>query len=128
MKPHMPGFWDGADLHPQVGLMLHSAASSKKQRRAGRSVANLDRHGTKHDTRMSALSALNCTHMRVLGIDCGGEYTGCEEGERLSWGQLVCLPSATVKRSPLEYLAARLLRYFADPAATISANHAHTVA
>src|SRR5260370_17346289 len=100
MKPHMPGFWDGADLHPQVGLMLHSAASSKKQRRAGRSVANLDRHGTKHDTRMSALSALNCTHMRVLGIDCGGEHTRFRGVGVHSGGPLWALTLRRFKTSP----------------------------
>jgi crossover junction endodeoxyribonuclease RuvC len=57
---------------------------------------------------MSILSALHCTHMRVLGIDCGGEYTGYGVVDMLSAGKLVCLACGAIRLSPRDPLARRL--------------------
>jgi crossover junction endodeoxyribonuclease RuvC len=50
--------------------------------------------------------------MRVLGIDCGGEYTGYGVVEALSNGQLCCLTCGAVKLSPREPLPRRLSRIY----------------
>ena len=61
-----------------------------------------------------ASSTINCIHMRVLGIDCGGEYTGFGVVEMHSGGQLVCLTCGAIKLSPREPLARRLSREAGD--------------
>ena len=86
------------------------------------------RQSTKHDTRMSALSALNCTHMRVLGIDCGGEYTGYGVVEMHSGGRLVCLACGAIKLSPREALARRLSRIYDELGVLIAAHQPDEVA
>src|SRR5208282_603727 len=43
--------------------------------------------------------------MRVLGIDCGGEYTGYGVVEMESGGRLVCLTCGAIKLSARERLA-----------------------
>lgn len=50
--------------------------------------------------------------MRVLGIDCGGEYTGYGVVEMRPTGQLCCLACGAVKLSPREALPLRLSRIF----------------
>lgn len=50
--------------------------------------------------------------MRVLGIDCGGEYTGYGVVEMHSCGALVCLDCGAIKLSPRDPLAARLARIY----------------
>jgi len=50
--------------------------------------------------------------MRVLGIDCGTEYTGYGVVELCPDDQLVCLSCGVVKLSPREPLAARLATIF----------------
>ena len=52
--------------------------------------------------------------MRVLGIDCGGEYTGYGVVETDSAGRLVCLTCGAIKLSPREPLAGRLLRIYEE--------------
>src|SRR5260370_42652727 len=74
---------------------------------------------------MSALSALNCTHMRVLGIDCGGEYTGYGVVEMHSGGRLVCLTCGAIKLSPREPLARRLSRIYDELGALIAEHQPH---
>jgi crossover junction endodeoxyribonuclease RuvC len=51
-------------------------------------------------------------HMRVLGIDCGGEYTGYGVVEMYSSGKLCCLTCGAIKLSPREALPRRLSRIF----------------
>src|SRR5246500_4043811 len=51
-------------------------------------------------------------HMRVLGIDCGGEYTGYGVVEMYSSGKLCCLTCGAIKLSPREPLPRRLSRIF----------------
>jgi crossover junction endodeoxyribonuclease RuvC len=54
-------------------------------------------------------TALN---MRVLGIDCGGAYTGYGVVEMHSAGELVCLACGAIKLSPREPLPRRLARIY----------------
>lgn len=50
--------------------------------------------------------------MRVLGIDCGGEYTGYGVVEIQPANKLCCLACGAVKLSPREPLPQRLARIF----------------
>src|SRR6202167_1000692 len=50
--------------------------------------------------------------MRVLGIDCGGEYTGYGVVEIHTTGKLHCLTCGAIKLSPREALPRRLSRIF----------------
>ena len=50
--------------------------------------------------------------MRILGIDCGGEYTGYGVVEMGSGGELCCLTWGAIKLSPREPLPRRLSRIF----------------
>jgi crossover junction endodeoxyribonuclease RuvC len=50
--------------------------------------------------------------VRVLGVDCGGEYTGYGVVEMSSAGRLVCLTCGAIKLSPREPLARRLSRIY----------------
>jgi crossover junction endodeoxyribonuclease RuvC len=50
--------------------------------------------------------------MRVLGIDCGGEYTGYGVVEIHSTGKLCCLTCGAIKLSTREALPRRLSRIF----------------
>src|ERR1017187_10460829 len=50
--------------------------------------------------------------MRVLGIDCGGAFTGYGGGEMDARGGLVCLTCGAIKLSPKEPLPRRLGRIY----------------
>jgi crossover junction endodeoxyribonuclease RuvC len=50
--------------------------------------------------------------MRVLGIDCGGAYTGYGVVEMDPGGHLLCLTYGAIKLSPREPLARRLSRIY----------------
>jgi crossover junction endodeoxyribonuclease RuvC len=50
--------------------------------------------------------------VRVLGIDCGGEYTGYGVVEMHGPGKLCCLTCGAIKLSPREALPRRLSRIF----------------
>lgn len=63
-------------------------------------------------SRIYPISAIDCTHMRVLGIDCGGAYTGYGVVEMHSGGRLVCLTCGAIKLSSRETLARRLSRIY----------------
>ena len=78
--------------------------------------------------RRYTFSAIDCTHMRVLGIDCGGEYTGYGVVEMHSGGRLVCLTCGAIKLSPREPLARRLSRIFDELGGLISEHHPDEVA
>lgn len=58
--------------------------------------------------------------MRVLGIDCGGEYTGYGVVEMHSSGKLACMTCGAVKLSPREPLPRRLSRIYMHLGAIIS--------
>jgi crossover junction endodeoxyribonuclease RuvC len=50
--------------------------------------------------------------MRVLGIDCGTEYTGYGVVELLADDRLVCVACGAIKLSPREPMPARLARIY----------------
>jgi crossover junction endodeoxyribonuclease RuvC len=52
--------------------------------------------------------------MRVLGIDCGGAYTGYGVVETNSGGRLCCLAWGAIKLSPREALPRRLSQIFTE--------------
>jgi len=66
--------------------------------------------------------------MRVLGIDCGTEYTGYGVVELGSGGQLACLTCGTIKLSPREPLSARLATVFSRLGLIIEEQHPDEVA
>jgi crossover junction endodeoxyribonuclease RuvC len=77
---------------------------------------------------MCVLSALHCTYMRVLGIDCGGEYTGYGVVEMRSGGRLLCLTCGAIKLSPRQPLARRLSRIYDELGVLIGQHHPDEVA
>jgi crossover junction endodeoxyribonuclease RuvC len=66
--------------------------------------------------------------MRVLGIDCGGEYTGYGVVEMDSRGGLVCLACGAIRLSPREPLARRLSRIYLGLGDLLLAHHPDEVA
>lgn len=56
--------------------------------------------------------ALNCQAMRVLGIDCGGEYTGFGIVEMDSAARLRCVAFGAIKLSLRDPLARRLAQIY----------------
>lgn len=66
--------------------------------------------------------------MRVLGIDCGGEYTGYGVVELQNSGKLCCMTSGAIKLSPREPLPRRLSRIYAHLGAIISEHQPDEVA
>lgn len=52
--------------------------------------------------------------MRVLGIDCGSEYTGYGVVEQSSGRELVCCAAGVIKLKSREAMAARLQKIFAE--------------
>jgi len=61
--------------------------------------------------------------MRVLGIDCGGEYTGYGVVEQDSTGKLACICMGAVRLKTRDPLATRLLQVFNELTATIAEHH-----
>ena len=66
--------------------------------------------------------------MRVLGIDCGGEYTGYGIVEMDSSGKLRCLTCGAIKLSTREVLPRRLSRIYGQLEAIISEHQPDEVA
>jgi crossover junction endodeoxyribonuclease RuvC len=66
--------------------------------------------------------------MRVLGIDCGTEYTGYGVVELCNDDRLMCLAFGAVKLSPREPLPRRLAQIFDRLAAVISEHQPDYVA
>jgi crossover junction endodeoxyribonuclease RuvC len=66
--------------------------------------------------------------MRVLGIDCGGAYTGYGVVEKSSRGELICLTWGAIKLSPREALPRRLSRIYEELGALIGQHHPDQVA
>lgn len=66
--------------------------------------------------------------MRVLGIDCGGEYTGYGVVEMQAAGKLCCLACGAIKLSPREALARRLSRIYDGLGEVIRAHQPDEVA
>jgi crossover junction endodeoxyribonuclease RuvC len=66
--------------------------------------------------------------MRVLGIDCGGAYTGYGVVDIDSHGRLCCLTCGAIKLSPREALPRRLSRIFTQLGDIIAEHHPDQVA
>jgi crossover junction endodeoxyribonuclease RuvC len=66
--------------------------------------------------------------MRVLGIDCGGEYTGFGVVEQTPDQQLICIDCGAVHLSPRDPLPRRLKRIFDDLGAVIDRHRPDMVA
>jgi crossover junction endodeoxyribonuclease RuvC len=66
--------------------------------------------------------------MRVLGIDCGGEYTGYGVVEMFASGKLGCIVCGAIKLSPRESLPRRLSRIYEQLGHIISAHQPDEVA
>lgn len=66
--------------------------------------------------------------MRVLGIDCGTEYTGYGVVELCHDGKLVCVSCGAIKLSPREPMPARLATIFDDLATIIEEHRPDNVA
>ena len=66
--------------------------------------------------------------MRVLGIDCGGEYTGYGVVEMDPRGRLCCLSCGAIKLSPREALPRRLSRIYGQLIQIIADHHPDQVA
>jgi len=66
--------------------------------------------------------------MRVLGIDCGGEYTGYGIVEMQSSGKLSCLTCGAIKLSSREPFPRRLSRIFTRLGTIISEHQPDEVA
>lgn len=66
--------------------------------------------------------------MRVLGIDCGTEYTGYGVVELLCDDRLVCLDCGAIKLSPRATMSARLSLIFDRLQELISEHHPERVA
>lgn len=66
--------------------------------------------------------------MRVLGIDCGGEYTGYGVVEMHPTGKLTCLTCGAIKLSPRDKLPTRLSRIYMHLGAIISEHQPDEVA
>jgi crossover junction endodeoxyribonuclease RuvC len=60
----------------------------------------------------TALLLIYTGDMRVLGIDCGTEYTGFGVVELRQTNDLVCLASGAIKLSPQDPLSSRLRTIF----------------
>jgi len=66
--------------------------------------------------------------MRVLGIDCGGEYTGYGVVEMHAGGKLSCMTCGAIKLSPRDPLPRRLSRIYMHLGAIISEHQPDEVA
>jgi crossover junction endodeoxyribonuclease RuvC len=66
--------------------------------------------------------------MRVLGIDCGSEYTGYGVVEQLSNKELVCCVSGAIKLKARDSMPRKLQQVFTELSAIISQYQPHIVA
>ena len=73
-------------------------------------------------------SALHFLHMRVMGIDCGGEFTGYGVVELHSAGKLRCMTCGAIKLSTREPLPTRLSRIYMELGAIINEHQPDEVA
>jgi crossover junction endodeoxyribonuclease RuvC len=66
--------------------------------------------------------------MRVLGVDCGGEFTGYGVVEQVDGGELQYITGGAVRLSPREPLAQRLLQVYTELRRLIDAHRPEIVA
>ena len=75
-----------------------------------------------------AMAALHSAAMRVLGIDCGTEYTGYGVVEMAESGSLLCITFGAIKLSARHSMPARLSAIFQGLAEIIRAHQPECVA
>jgi len=66
--------------------------------------------------------------MRVLGIDCGSEYTGYGVVEQIDDRELICCASGAIKLRARDAMAARLQKIFVELTTVIAEHQPHIVA
>jgi crossover junction endodeoxyribonuclease RuvC len=66
--------------------------------------------------------------MRVMGVDCGSQYTGFAIVEQESAQELHCVAMGVIRLSTRDPLEVRLLRIFRELSALIDAHHPEVVA
>jgi len=66
--------------------------------------------------------------MRVLGIDCGSEYTGYGVVEDLGGGRLVCCTHGAIRLRPRDSMAFKLQQIFASLTSVIAEHRPEMVA
>jgi len=66
--------------------------------------------------------------MRVLGIDCGSQYTGYGVVEQLANRELVCCTSGAIKLKPRDPMASKLQQIFSSLTAIIAEHQPQMVA
>jgi crossover junction endodeoxyribonuclease RuvC len=66
--------------------------------------------------------------MRILGIDCGTEYTGYGVVEQGANGALCCLAAGAIRLSPREPMPRRLERIFSELSRVIASHQPEMVA
>lgn len=66
--------------------------------------------------------------MRVLGIDCGSEYTGYGVVEEFTDGRLICHTAGAIKLKTGSAMAAKLQKIFSELAAIIAEHRPEEVA
>jgi crossover junction endodeoxyribonuclease RuvC len=66
--------------------------------------------------------------MRVLGVDCGTEYTGFGVVEQTDEGELRCLTAGAIRLLPREPMPRRLERIFSELSRVIAAHKPEMVA
>jgi crossover junction endodeoxyribonuclease RuvC len=66
--------------------------------------------------------------MRVLGIDCGSEYTGYGVVEQMDDRELICRAAGVIKLRTRDAMAAKLQKIFAELTSIIAAHQPEMVA
>ena len=66
--------------------------------------------------------------MRVMGVDCGSQYTGFAIVEQASGEELHCVAMGAIRLSTHDPLEVRLLRIFQELSELIAAHHPEVVA
>jgi crossover junction endodeoxyribonuclease RuvC len=66
--------------------------------------------------------------MRVLGIDCGTEYTGYGVVEEITGGRLVCCAQGAIRPRPRDSMALKLQDIFSSLCAVIAEHQPHQAA
>ncbi len=66
--------------------------------------------------------------MRILGVDCGTEYTGFGVVEQTDDGELRCLTAGAIRLSPRDAMPHRLERIFTELSQVIAAHKPEMVA
>lgn len=66
--------------------------------------------------------------MRVLGIDCGSEYTGYGVVEEIAGGRLVCCAQGAIRPKPRDSMALKLQYIFSSLSMIIAEHEPHQAA